>query len=153
MHPWTVLADRAVFEELIAFCPDSCLRIIPWAERVDMILAEEVMVYSDGMTGSHFVVGGIDQIIVPLQVSSFIGAVVRLSTATFCILNTSICSWMSVPSTYKVWLRASWAWEQCMLVLFPHSFKIKSQASKLLLWQFPPVTTLRLVTSVQLSVM
>ena len=61
----------------------SLLIIIPWARRVDIISAEEDIAYRDGMTGSHFGVGGIDQIIIPLQVSSSITEVLKLLTATF----------------------------------------------------------------------
>jgi hypothetical protein len=56
-------------------------RIIPWAKSVDIISAEVVIEYSEGMTGSHFVVGGIEWIITPLQVSSDITWVHKLSTA------------------------------------------------------------------------
>ena len=48
-----------------------------------MISAEDDIVYNDGITGNHFGVGGIDQIIIPLQVSLFITDVLRLSIAAF----------------------------------------------------------------------
>jgi hypothetical protein len=75
----------AVFEELVpvVVLPISLERIIPWADRVDVMSAEEAMVYNEGITGSHFAVGGMEQIITPLQVSSVIGIVLRLSTAAF----------------------------------------------------------------------
>ena len=74
-----------------------------------MMSAEELNLYSDGITGSHFMVGGIDRMMIPLQVSSVIGVVVRLSTAAFRILRVLICSWISLPSTYMVRFSASWA--------------------------------------------
>ena len=58
-------------------------------------------------------------------------------------------SWISVPSTYIVRLRASCAWDRRISVLFPHSFCMESQASLAV----PVVTTPRLATSVQLRVM
>jgi hypothetical protein len=60
--------------------------------------AAVVIEYSDGITGSHFGVGGIDRIRIPLQVSSFIAEVLRLSMATFRVHSNLMCSWISVPS-------------------------------------------------------
>ena len=48
-----------------------------------MMSAEFVMEYNEGITGNHFVKGGIDLINIPLQVSSDIAWVLKLSTATF----------------------------------------------------------------------
>jgi hypothetical protein len=63
-------AARTVFEELplvVAF-EVPLPRIIPWAWSVENISAEVVIEYREGITGSHFVEGGIDLIIIPLQV-------------------------------------------------------------------------------------
>ena len=57
--------------------------IIPWAKMVDIMSAEEVIAYREGITGSHFGVGGIDQIIIPLHVLSLIADVLSLSMAAF----------------------------------------------------------------------
>ena len=80
VHPSVVRAARMVFKELalaLVFPPT----IIPWANRVDIISAEEDIAYNDGITGSHFAVGGMDQIMIPHQVSSFIMEVPKLSMA------------------------------------------------------------------------
>ena len=45
-----------------------------------MISAEVDIVYREGITGNHLAVGGIDRMIIPLQVSSDIVDVLRLST-------------------------------------------------------------------------
>jgi hypothetical protein len=44
--------------------------IISWASRVETISADVVIEYNEGITGSHFGVGGIDLMMIPLQVSS-----------------------------------------------------------------------------------
>ena len=44
---------------------------------------DEVIAYRDGITGSHFDVGGIDQILIPLHALSPIVELLKLSTATF----------------------------------------------------------------------
>lgn len=49
--------------------------------RVDTISAEDPNAYREGMTGSHFAVGGMDHIMIPLHASSDIREVLRLSTA------------------------------------------------------------------------
>jgi hypothetical protein len=82
-----------VFEEFAVVLPlvfASLPMIIPWAKSVEMISVEEDIVYNDGITGSHFAVGGIDQIIIPFQVSSFIADVLRLSMATFQVQRSLI---------------------------------------------------------------
>jgi len=68
----------------------STPRIIPWASNIDTISADEVMVYREGITGSHLGVGGMDLIRIPLQVSSVITDVLRLSTAAFLVRRTLI---------------------------------------------------------------
>ena len=70
----------------------SLLRIIPWASRVETTSDEEVMAYKEGITGNHFAVGGMDRIIIPLQVSSSNCVVLRLSTAIFRVLSNLMCS-------------------------------------------------------------
>jgi hypothetical protein len=50
--------------------------------------AADVIAYKDGITGSHFGVGGIDLIMIPLHVSSLIIAALRLSTAAFRVLTS-----------------------------------------------------------------
>jgi hypothetical protein len=72
-----------------------------------MISADVAIVYKEGITGSQFDVGGIDRIIIPLQVSSDIVELHRLSTAAFRIRINLIWSSISVPSMYSVRLRAS----------------------------------------------
>jgi hypothetical protein len=86
-------------------------RIIPWAKSVDIISAEVVIKYREGMTGSHFVVGGIEWIITPLQVSSEISWVHKLSTAALQVQSNLICSCISVPSVYSVQFSNFWACE------------------------------------------
>jgi hypothetical protein len=78
-----------VFDELLVdvLLLGSLPRIIPWANRVDTMSAEVVIVYKDGITGSHFAVGGIDLIIIPLQASSDIPEELRLSTAALRVLS------------------------------------------------------------------
>ena len=46
--------------------------------------------YKEGITGSQFDVGGIDRIIIPLQASSDIVELHRLSSATFRVRNNLI---------------------------------------------------------------
>src|ERR1700684_2234513 len=96
VHPSVVRVANAVLEELVL--PVTLPIIIPWAKRVDMMSAEEVIAYKEGITGSHFGVGGMDRIITPLQVSSFIAEVLRLSTAAFRVRSNLIWSWISAPS-------------------------------------------------------
>jgi hypothetical protein len=52
----------AAFDELppLATLPVSFAIIIPWTSKVDIMSAEVVMVYNEGITGSHLIVGGID---------------------------------------------------------------------------------------------
>ena len=98
VHPSVVQTARTVFEELalaLVFPPT----IIPWANRVDIISAEEDIVYNDGITGSHFAVGRMDWIMIPHQVSSFITEVPKLSTAALQVRSCLMWSWISVPST------------------------------------------------------
>jgi len=77
-----VLATNAVFVD----DPDMGLlrtplsSIIPCAIRVENTSAVVVIVYKEGITGSHFVVDGIEHIMIPFHVSSVIADVVRLST-------------------------------------------------------------------------
>ena len=47
--------------------------IIACARRVEIMSAEVVNEYREGITGNHFPEGGIDLINIPLQVSSDIG--------------------------------------------------------------------------------
>ena len=108
--------------------------------------AKEVIVYREGITGSHFGVGEIDQRIIPLQVSSLIVDVLRLLTAAFRVHRSLMWSWISVPSAYNIQLRASWACDQCVSVLLPNSIWMESLA-------IPVVITPNPATSVQLSVM
>jgi hypothetical protein len=85
--------------------------VIPWAKSMEIISAEEDTAYNDGITGSHFAVGGIDRIIIPFQVSSFIADVLRLLTATFQVQRSLIWSWISVPLAKTIQLRAFWTWD------------------------------------------
>ena len=62
VHPSVIQTAGMVFEEL-ALALVFPLTIIPWANRVDIISAEEDIVYNDSITGSHFAVGGMDRII------------------------------------------------------------------------------------------
>lgn len=119
-----VLAANAVFEKFVPIVVllVSLARINPWADRVDITLAEVAIAYREGITGSHFAVGGMDRIIIPLQVSSVIVELLRLSTAAFRARSNLIWSSICVPSAYLVRLRASWACDRRMSVLFPHSF-------------------------------
>ena len=103
--------------------------IIPWAKSVDMMSGADNIAYRDGITRSHFKVGGIDQIIIVFQVSSSIAAVFKSLMVTFQMWSNFMRSWISVPSEYVVWLSASWAWDQHMWVLHPHSIWIDSKAS------------------------
>ena len=70
-HPSVVWAASAVLIEPVDV--DLSLMIIPLANSIETISAEELRVYRDGITGSHFAVGGIDQISIPFQASSVIG--------------------------------------------------------------------------------
>ena len=74
---------------------------------MEIISEDEASAYSEGITGSHLVVGGMDQIINPLHVSSSIGEVLKLSTAIFRALSNLIWSWtrISDPSEKVVRLR------------------------------------------------
>ena len=82
VHPSFVRTANTVLEEFVdGLLLGSLARIIPWASRVDTMSAEEVIEYNDGITGSHFVVGGMDLMIIPLQVSSVIAELLKLSTA------------------------------------------------------------------------
>ena len=54
--------------------------IIPWAKRVEITSAEDDIAYNDGITGSHFEVGGIDLIIIPRHASSLIHRVFGVGT-------------------------------------------------------------------------
>ena len=87
-----------------------------------MISAEAAIVYKEGITGSQLAVGGMDRIIIPLQVSSDITEWVRWSTAAFRVRSNLIWSCISIPSVYSVRLRASCVCDRRMSVLFPHSF-------------------------------
>jgi hypothetical protein len=69
LHPSFVCAASAVGEEFVPVVV-SLPRIIPWASRVEITSADVVIGYNEGITGSHFGVGGIDLMIIPLQVSS-----------------------------------------------------------------------------------
>ena len=55
-----------------------------------MISAEEGNAYNEGITGSHLTVGGMDRMIIPLQVSSVITDELKLSTAAFLVHNSLI---------------------------------------------------------------
>ena len=48
-----------------------------------MMLADTLMEYRDGITGSHLAVGGMECMIMPHQVSSVIADLLRLSRAAF----------------------------------------------------------------------
>ena len=123
MHPSVDRAARAVLDEVepvVALLLPSLPIIIPWATRVNTISAEEDIAYNEGITGSHFGEGGIDQMRIPLQVSSDIIEVLKLSTVAFLVCRTLIWSWISVPSAYRVRLSASWACDFRMSVLFLH---------------------------------
>lgn len=106
MHPLVVQMAKAVLE---GFAPVETTillaplaRIIPCVKRVNVMSAEVVIEYNEGITGSQFTVGGIDQIIIPLQVSSDIAELLRLSTAAFWERSNLMWSCMSVPSVYLV---------------------------------------------------
>lgn len=91
MQPSVTRAARTVPEMLVpALTLVPLPRIIPWARRVEIMSAEVVIEYKEGITGSHFEVGGIDQMIVSLQVSSVIGEVLRLSTAALRVRSNLI---------------------------------------------------------------
>ena len=94
MHPGpsTVRAARAVLEELapVVDVLVSRPRVIPCASRVETTSEEEDIAYREGITGSHLVVGGIERIIIPLQASSSICVVLRLSTAILRVLSNLI---------------------------------------------------------------
>lgn len=76
----------------------SLLTIIPWEKSVEIISANEEIAHNKGITSSHFGSGGIDQIMIPLQVSLLIAEVLRLSMATFQVQRVLIWSWISVLS-------------------------------------------------------
>ena len=81
----------AVLSELapvVALLLVSLPRIIPWVSSVDIMSTDEFIEYSKGITSSHFAVGGIDLMIIPLQVLSVIAGVLRLSTATFLVQSS-----------------------------------------------------------------
>ena len=131
VYPSIIWVASAVLSELapvVALLLVSLPRIIPWVSSVDIMSTDEFIEYSKGITSSHFAVGGIDLMIIPLQVLSVIAGVLRLSTATFLVQSSLTWSWISVPLTNTVRLSASCAWDHRMLVLFPHSFWIESQA-------------------------
>ena len=90
-HPLVVWAARTLLEE-----PELALvslpTIIPWVKSVEMISADDDNAYRDGITGSHFAVGGIDQIIIPRQASSLITDVLRLSMAALHVRRSLMCS-------------------------------------------------------------
>ena len=71
-----------VFEEFV-FALVVPPMIIPWAKSVETISADDNIAYNDGITGSHFAVGGMDRIMIPRQVSSLITDVPRLLTVAF----------------------------------------------------------------------
>jgi hypothetical protein len=104
VQPSVARTASAAFDELppLATLPVSFAIIIPWMSKVDIMSAEVVMVYNEGIVGSHLIVGGIDRIIMPLQASSVIAVVLRLSTAALHVQSCFTCSWMSVPLAYKV---------------------------------------------------
>ena len=85
VQPPVVRAARTVFEEpaLVVDFTVPFPRVIPCASKVEIISAELVMEYSEGITGNHFIEGGIDLIKIPLQVLSDIAWVLKLSTVTF----------------------------------------------------------------------
>ncbi len=68
VHPSVTLAAKTVLDNSevgLLWLPLS--RIIPCASKVEIMSTEEVIIYNDGITGSHFAVGGIDRIITPLS--------------------------------------------------------------------------------------
>lgn len=71
VHPSIVQAAKTVFEDpvVVVNFVVPLPRIIPWAIKVDMMSAELVMEYKEGITDNHFA-DGIDLIKIPLQVSS-----------------------------------------------------------------------------------
>jgi hypothetical protein len=88
-----VRATRAVPEALDASLNgDPLSRTIPWLMRVEIMLEDVVIEYKEGITGSHFVVGGMDLIITPLQASSDITEELRLSSVAFRTRNNFRCS-------------------------------------------------------------
>jgi hypothetical protein len=72
VHPSVTRAANAVFwvVALVVAFPVPLPSIIPWARRVEKISAAVDIEYREGITGSHFEVGGIDRMIIPLHVSS-----------------------------------------------------------------------------------
>jgi hypothetical protein len=50
---------------------------------MEMMSAGEVRVYREGITGSHLGVGGMERMMIPRHVSSFIAVALRLSMAAF----------------------------------------------------------------------
>ena len=123
-------------------------RIIPLASRVETMSDEVVKEYKEGITGSHLAVRGMERMITPLQCSSVIIPVLRLSIAVFHILSSLMWSWILDPSMNFVQLSASCAWDRLMSVLFPHLLWMESQVSL----EDPVVFTPRAATSVQLRV-
>ena len=100
MHASFIFAASVVFEEFAVAPPlvfASLQMIIPWAKSMEIMLADEDIAYNDGITGSHIAVGGIDWIMIPLHVSSFITAALKLSTTTFQVWRSLIWSWISDP--------------------------------------------------------
>lgn len=63
-----------------------------------MISAGEVRIYREGITGSHFGVGGMERINMLHQVSLLIGVVLRLSMAAFRVRSNIMWSCIIVPS-------------------------------------------------------
>jgi hypothetical protein len=106
VHPSVVWAARTMFETLVVV---TLPRIIPWARSVDIMSVEVVIEYREGITGSHFVVGGINHIIIPLQVSSNMTWVLKLSTAALRVRSNLMCSCISASSVYSVRFNTSWA--------------------------------------------
>ena len=83
MHTSPVLATNAVFVD----DPDMGLlrtplsSIIPCAIRVENTSAVVVIVYKEGITGSHFVVGGIERIMIPFYESLSLPHVIQLDSS------------------------------------------------------------------------
>ena len=78
IHPSIILAAKMVFGAVVlgSLAEGSHPIIIPWANSVEIISAEDYIVYRDGITGSHFSVGGMDQIIYssPCLIAHYRGA-------------------------------------------------------------------------------
>lgn len=99
VHPSSSCAVNAVLEgeEVGSFLLPP-LRIMLWARRMEMMSADDVRVYREGITGSHLAVGGMDRIIIPRHVSSFIAVALRLSMAAFWVWSSLIWSQTLAPS-------------------------------------------------------